>query len=99
MKLFVPHIRVISVDHDRTTQAAARLRHALNQHGMQAYPVRSSFCHLEAGRCGVAAGLVALEVEGRLIWNGSELTEALADAFCRGLPDYMRLLREEYGLG
>lgn len=98
MKTFIPQIRVISVDHDRTTLAATRLRHALDSYGMREYPVRSSFCHLEAGRCGITAGRIAIEVEGRIIWTGKELTEALADSFCKGLPGFVERLREEYGL-
>jgi hypothetical protein len=98
MKQHAPQIRLISVDHDRTTIAETRLRRALDKHGMQAYPVRAVFCHLEAGRCGVKAGLVAIEVEGLIIWTGKELTEALADRFCEGLPVFMQKQKEKYGL-
>ncbi len=88
-KEYAPKIRVISVDHGRTVLAAERLRHALDRHGFRQYPVLSVFCHLEAGRCGVASGSVAVEVDGGLIWNGPELSENLAEQFCRGLEIYL----------
>jgi hypothetical protein len=99
MKPYIPQIRVISVDHDRTTIAETRLRRALDKHDMHSYPVRGVFCHLEAGRCGIKAGLVAIEVEGLIIWAGKELTETLADRFCEGLPAFMQKQKEKYGLG
>lgn len=98
MKPFIPLIRVISVDHDRTSVAEQRLRHALDACGMREYPVRSVYCHLESGRCGVSPGKVAVEVEGRIIWEGKELTEKLARAFCEGLPNYLEQLKSELGL-
>lgn len=98
MKPYVPQIRVISVDHDRTTVAAARLRHALDAHGLHACPVRSVFCHLEAGRCGVKAGVVAVEVDGLIVWAGKELTEETAAVFSERLPDFIQRRKEEYGM-
>ena len=98
MKPYIPQIRVISVDHGRTTIAEGRLRRALDKHGMQSYHVRGVFCHLEAGRCGIKSGLVAIEVEGMIIWAGKELTEGLAGQFCEGLPAFMEKRKEEYGL-
>ncbi len=98
MKPYVPQIRVISVDHDRTTIAGARLRHALDAHGMREYPVRSVFCHLEAGRCGVKAGLVAVEVDGLIVWAGKELTQETAAVFCERLPAFIQRRKEEYGM-
>ena len=95
---YLPEIRVISVEHGRTTLAEQRLRRALDAHGMRQYPVRSVFCHLEAGRCGVPSGQVAVEVDGCIIWAGSELTETLAEKFCIGLPDYLRRRMRELGL-
>ena len=98
MKPFIPQIRIISVDHDRTITAEARLRHALDRHSMNNYPVRNVFCHLEAGRCGVKAGIVAVEVEGQIVWAGKELTDESADALCERLPAIVRHWQEEYGL-
>lgn len=97
-KTFVPLIRVISVDHDRTSIAERRLRKSMDAHNLREYPVRSVFCHLESGRCGVSSGEVAVEVEGRIIWRGKELTEKLADSFSRGLPDFLLALQRELGL-
>lgn len=97
-KAFIPQIRVISVDHDRTSIAETRLRKALDAHQMQDYPVRSVFCHLESGRCGVPAGVVAVEVEGNIIWMGKELTEKLAESFCEGLPAFIREHMRQMGL-
>jgi hypothetical protein len=97
-KAYIPQIRVISVDHDRTTIAEGRLRKAMDAHAMQDYPVRSVFCHLESGRCGVPAGVVAVEVDGRVIWMGKELTEKLAESFCAGLPDYIQGQMRELGM-
>lgn len=98
MKPYVPQIRVISVDHDRTTVAAARLRHALDTDGMRSCPIRSVFCHLEAGRCGVKAGIVAVEVDGAIAWAGKELTEEVAAAFAEGLPAFIQRKQKEYGM-
>ncbi|MDR0816484.1 MAG: hypothetical protein LBN28_03715 [Desulfovibrio sp.] len=98
MKPYIPEIRVISVEHARTILAETRLRHALDKHDLRRYPVRGVFCHLEAGRCGVKAGVVALEVDGRIIWAGKELTQDLAEQFCAGLPDYVRKTMAEYGI-
>ena len=97
-KPFIPLIRVISVDHERTSTAETRLRKALDAHHMHEYPVRSVFCHLESGRCGVPAGQVAAEVEGRIIWMGKELTEKLAESFCKGLPTFLEEHMRQMGL-
>jgi hypothetical protein len=97
-KPFLPLIRVISVDPDRTRAAEKRLLNALERHELRQYPVRSVFCHLEAGRCGIPAGLVAVEVDGRVIWAGKDLTDALAESFAAGLPAFVRQLEEESGL-
>ncbi len=97
-KPYIPQIRVLSVDHGRTTLAEQRLRHALDKHNLRHYPVRSAFCHLETGRCGIPAGIVAIEVDGVLVWHGSELTEELADQFCSGLPDYLQRQLRELGI-
>lgn len=99
MKPYVPQLRVISVEHDKTTLAAGRLRRALDAAGMKDYPIRSVFCHLEAGRCGVKAGMVAVEADGAIVWAGKELTEAIAAAFAEGLPPYVQRKKEEYGMG
>lgn len=98
MKEYIPNIRVISVDHERTSLAAAQLRHALDAHGLKHYRVLSSFCHLEAGRWGVPSGKVAIDVDGQIIWAGPELSEALAEEFCAGLPAYIRKQKEKLGL-
>lgn len=98
MKEYLPNIRVISVDHARTGRAVALLRHALNAHGYKHFPVLSSFCNLEAGRWGVPSGQVAVDVDGRIIWRGGELTEELAESFCAGLPAYIRHKKDELGL-
>lgn len=98
-KAFIPQIRVISVDHDRTSIAERRLRKSMEAHGLQSYPVRSVYCHLESGRCGVPSGKVAIEVEGRIVWLGAELTEALAEQFCRGLPLFIEQVKRDLGLG
>lgn len=97
-KPYRPEIRVISVDHDRTTIAASRLRHALDSRGMRDFPVRSVFCHLEAGRCGVKAGIVAVEADGVIVWAGKELTEEIAAAFAGRLPAFIERKKEEYGM-
>ena len=97
-KAFIPQIRIISVDHDRTVLAEQRLRHCMDRNGMKEYPVRSVFCHLEAGRCGIPSGIAALEVEGRIIWRGKELTEDLAQKFCEGLPHFIAKLRADMGM-
>lgn len=97
-KEFIPQIRVISVDHDRTSIAEHRLRKCMDAHGMKAYPVRSVYCHLESGRCGVPSGSVAVEVEGMIIWQGPELTDSLAEQFCRGLPRFIEQKKSELGL-
>lgn len=98
MKPHIPQIRVISVDHDRTTTAAARLRHALDARGMRGYPVRSVFCHLEAGRCGVKAGIVAVEVDGLIVWAGKELTGEMAGVFSERLPAFLQRRKEDCGI-
>lgn len=98
MKEYIPNIRIISVDHDRTTIASTRLRHALDAHGLKHYRVLSSFCHLEAGRWGVPSGSVAIDVDGQIIWRGAELTEKLAEQFCAGLPAYIKQRKDELGI-
>ena len=98
MKPYIPQLRVISVDHDRTSIAAVRLRHALDAAGLQAYPVRSVFCHLEAGRCGVKAGIVAVEADGGIVWAGKELTEDSAAALADWLPQFVAKKKAEYGM-
>lgn len=98
MKEYIPNIRIISVDHDRTTLAAQRLRHALDAHGLKHYPVMNVFCHLESGRWGVHSGTVAIDVDGQIIWRGPELTEKLAEQFCAGLPVYIKQKKEELGI-
>jgi hypothetical protein len=97
-KPYIPLIRVISVDHERTSTAERRLLRALERHDLRQYPVRSVFCHLEAGRCGIPSGLVAVEVDGRVIWTGGELTEKLAESFAAGLPDFVSRQMRELGL-
>ena len=97
MKPYIPEIRVISVDHDRTSLAAGRLRHFLDALGLHSYPVRSVFCHLESGRCGVKAGIVAVEVDGRIVWAGKELTESMAEQFCSQLRGYIEKQTANYG--
>lgn len=97
-KEFIPQIRVISVDHDRTSIAERRLRKSMDANGLQNYPVRSVYCHLESGRCGVPSGQVAIEVEGRVIWLGPELTEELAEQFSRGLPAFAAKIKRDLGL-
>ena len=98
MKEYIPNIRIISVDHDRTTTAAARLRHALDAHGYKNFKVLNVFCHLEAGRWGVHSGKVAIDVDGQIVWRGPELTEDLAEQFCAGLPAYVQKQKEDLGL-
>lgn len=97
MKPYIPEIRVISVDHDRTSLAAGRLRHFLDAQGLSGCPVRSVFCHLESGRCGVKAGIVAVEVDGRIVWAGKELTENMAEQFCSQLHGYIVKQTQNYG--
>lgn len=97
-KPFVPQIRIISVDHERTSLAERRLRKCMDSHGMRNYPVRSVYCHLESGRCGVPSGNVGLEVEGRVIWMGPELTEKLAEQFCLGLPRFIAQQKSQLGI-
>lgn len=98
MKEYIPNIRVISVDHDRTTIAAARLRHALDACGYKHYNVLNVFCHLEAGRWGIHSGKVAIDVDGQIVWCGVELTEKLAADFCAGLPAYIAQRKAELGI-
>ena len=98
MKPYVPQIRIISVDHDKTVTAATRLRHALDKHKLSDCPVLSVFCHLEAGRCGIKAGVVALEIDGSILWGGKELTEEVAAAVSERLPAFIQRKREEYGM-
>lgn len=90
MKPYTPQIRVISVDHDRTVLTSRRLRHAMDLRGLQGWRVHNVFCHLEAGRCGVPAGVVAVEVDGSMGWLGKEMSEELADRFSEGLIEYAR---------
>lgn len=98
MKEYSPNIRVISVDHERTKVTASRLRKALDANGYRHYRVLSSFCNLEAGRWGVKSGTVAIDVDGQIIWMGAELSEALAQEFCTGLPTYIQKQKEKLGL-
>lgn len=98
MKEYIPQIRVLSVDHDRTITAMQRLRHSLDRHKLNHYPVREVFCHLEAGRCGIPSGIVAIEVEGIIVWRGKELTEKLADSFASGLPSFVEKYKQDMGL-
>ena len=93
MKKYVPQIRVISVEHDLTVQATQRLAHAMRQAGLT-YPVREVFCHLEAGRCGLKAGVVGIEVDGSFVWGGKELTESLAVSFCDGLKRHVERMEQ-----
>ena len=95
MKAYIPEIRVISVDHERTVAAASMLRHGLDARDLKKYPVRSVFCHLEAGRCGVNAGLAAVEVDGNIVWAGKELTESMVEQFCDAVCAYVRRREEE----
>ncbi len=88
MATYTPQIRIISVDHDRTVTASQRLQHAMTKQ-KQHYTIHNVFCHLEAGRCGVLSGAVALEVDGSIVWMGSELTDNLATQFCNGLTAYV----------
>ena len=97
MKAFIPQIRIISVDHDRTVTAMQRLRKSMDRHTLQNYPIREVFCHLEAGRCGIPAGIVAIEVEGLIVWRGKELTEKLADDFSTGLPAFLEKYKQGMG--
>jgi len=94
MKAYIPEVRVISVDHERTVTTANLLRHALDARDLKKYPVRSVFCHLEAGRSGVKAGTVAVEVDGNIVWDGKEFTENMAEQFCDAVRAYARR-REE----
>lgn len=98
MKKFIPQIRIISVEHDRTITAMQRLRRSMDNHDLQDFPIREVFCHLEAGRCGIPAGIVAIEVEGIIVWRGKELTEKLADDFATGLPQFLEKYRADMGL-
>lgn len=98
MKPFIPQIRIISVDHDRTITAMQRLRKSMDNNQLQDYPIREVFCHLEAGRCGIPAGIVAIEVEGIIVWRGKELTEKLANDFSTGLPQFLEKYRQDMGL-
>ncbi len=93
MKYFTPQIRVISVDHQKTTTAVQLLHRSMERHGLLKYPVREVFCHLEAGRCGIKAGVVAIEVEGIIIWKGEALTDKLAEQFAAGLPRFIEVLQ------
>lgn len=98
MKPYIPQLRIISVDHDRTSVAERRLRAALDAASLGDYPVRSVFCHLESGRCGVPAGIVAVEVDGKIIWGGPELTEETAGRIARRLPEYVQRQMQELGM-
>ena len=81
---YTPRIRIISVDHALTVQAAQRLSQAMHAAHMR-YPVREVFCHLEAGRCGLKVGSIGIELDGNFVWAGHELTEGLAASFCESL--------------
>ena len=95
MKAYIPEIRVISIDHERTVATAGMLRHALDARDLKKYPVRSVFCHLEAGRCGVKAGMVAVEIDGNIVWGGKELTGSMAEQFCDAVCAYARRNEKE----
>ena len=98
MKDFIPQIRIISVDHDKTITAMQRLHRSMEKHGLIKHSVREVFCHLEAGRCGVKSGYVAIEVEGMIIWKGQELTEKLAEQFAEGLPKFIDTYCKQLGI-
>ena len=83
-----PQIRIISVDHERTSAAETLLRHAMARRNLNHCPLRAVYCHLEAGRCGISAGSVALEVDGSVVWAGTQLTETMAETFCDALERY-----------
>jgi hypothetical protein len=95
MKAYIPAIRVISVEHERTVSAGGVLRHALDARGLRNYPVRNVFCHLEAGRCGIQAGMVAVEVDGGIVWAGKALSGNMAGKFCDALRAYARRREEK----
>ena len=95
MKKHIPQIRILSPDHERTTQVAQKVQHAMTAHDLS-YPVHNVFCHLESGRCGVRSGTVALEVDGGIVWVGEECTDPLADAFCRSLIAYLEKKKAEF---
>lgn len=98
-KEIITEIRVISVDHDRTSKTEQLLNHSMPKDLPGGpYRLRSVYCHLEAGRCGVPAGKVAIEVEGQIIWRGAELTDKLAASFWQGLPEFVRQQRSELGI-
>ena len=97
MKPFIPLIRIISVEHDKTLQAQQRVCRALHAKGIT-YPVREVYCHLEASRCGVQAGMVGVEVEGRFAFVGPEVTEEVASNFAEKLPVFVEHMKREYGL-
>ncbi len=96
MKAYTPQIRIISVEHDRTMSASTLLRHAFDAQGLKHYPIINVFCHLEAGRCGVQSGMVAVEVDGSIVWAGKELTARMAEDFCVALQNYAK--KQEQGL-
>ncbi|WP_027187444.1 hypothetical protein [Desulfovibrio cuneatus] len=97
MKPFIPLIRIISVEHDKTLQAQQHVCRALQAKGIT-YPVREVYCHLEASRCGVQAGMVGVEVEGRFAFVGAEVTEEVAATFAEKLPLFVEHMKREYGL-
>ena len=94
---YLTEIRVISVDHDRTSLAEQTLAHGKPQNAPNVR-IRDVYCHLEAGRCGVASGSVAIEVDGQIIWKGAELTPKLAASFWNGLPKFIEQQKKELGL-
>ena len=89
MKKNKPQIRIISVDHERTSSVETVLRHAFARRNLDNCPVHCVFCHLEAGRCGVQSGTVAVEVDGVVVWAGAGMDEAMADTFCTALERWM----------
>lgn len=96
-KKYEPQIRIISVEHDKTIEGERLLTHALKEHGITV-PLRNVFCHLEAGRCGIKSGKVAIEVDGSIIFEGENITPELSEQFCKGLPRYIAAMEKEYGI-
>ncbi len=89
---YTPRIRIISVDHALTVQAAQLLTRTLHEHNMQ-YPLREVYCHLEAGRCGLKVGAVGIEVDGNFVWAGGELSAATAEIFCHSLKAHVQRMQ------
>ena len=98
MKKFIPQIRIISVEHDRTITAMQRLRRSMDNHDLQDFPIREVFCHLQAGGSGVLSFFLVAQGEVIIVWRGKELTEKLADDFATGLPQFLEKYRADMGL-